>query len=90
MREVNGQLKTALAELRGHWAAGDYRKALKLAASWPKLGPQKAAIQQGWAAASNPSFYRQLGKDPQACYQAGLVAVAERYGLPYAPEGVEV
>lgn len=75
-------MDTALKKLKTHWAAGEYRAALKLAAGWPRLGVQKGAIQQGWAAVSNERFYRQLGKDPVALYRAGLAAVAERYALP--------
>ena len=75
-------METALDRLKALWADGEYRKAIKLAASWPRLGEHKAAIERGWAAASNPAFYRQLRKDPVALYHKGLVAVAARYHLP--------
>lgn len=81
-------METAIAGLKKLWAAGEYRRALKLAASWPRLGPHKAAIQQGWAAAYNPGFYQQLGRDPAVLYAMGLMAVAERYGLEPAKETV--
>jgi len=74
-------MKTALQKLKDLWATGDYRAALKLAAGWPRLGRHKDAIQSGWLAASNPDFYRQLKKDPEATYAAGVVAIAERYKL---------
>lgn len=74
-------METKLARLKALWAAGDYRAALKLAAGWPRLGRHRDAIRRGWAAASNPTFYRELGQDPDALYQAGLQAVAERYDL---------
>lgn len=73
--------QTKLDKLKEMWAAGDYRKALKLAASWPQLGLHKAQITQGWAAAANPNLYRQMQKDPDALYATGLAAVAERYKL---------
>lgn len=60
-------------------ASGDWGKALKLAASWPRLGEHKKAIEQGWAAYSNPSFYRQLGKDPEGLIVAGVNALRLRY-----------
>lgn len=75
-------MKTAIQKLRELWEAGEYRKALKLAASWPRLNEHAGAIHQGWAAASNPCFYRQLGKNPTALYVAGLRALADRYDLP--------
>jgi hypothetical protein len=80
------ELPTAINKLRALWEAGSYRKALRLAASWPRLGEQKDAIQKGWAAASNKTFYAELGYNPAALERAGLDAVAARYGLPQAPE----
>ena len=69
-------MKTAIQKLRSLWAAGDHRKAIKLAASGPQLGDHR-----GWAAISNPDVYRQLGEDPQTLYDLGLQALRERYGL---------
>jgi hypothetical protein len=79
-------MQTAIQSMRTLWAAGEYRRALKLAATWPRLGTHKDAIQRGWAAASNADMYRQMGKDPAALYEAGLAAVAARYGLEPAKE----
>lgn len=73
-------MKTKLAGLKALMMAGDHGPALKLAASFPRLGDHKAAIQQGWAAWSAPSFYRELGKDPDTLVRAGLTAILERYG----------
>lgn len=81
-------LPTAINKLRTLWADGSYRKALRLAASWPRLGEHKDAIQKGWAAASNRAFYAELGYNPAALERAGLDAVAARYDLPQAPEGL--
>lgn len=79
-------MQSALTKLKKLWAAGEYRKALKLAASWPKLGKHTDRIIAGWAATGNPDFYRQLGKDPDELYRLGVDAVAERYGLGAAKE----
>ncbi|RYD76614.1 MAG: hypothetical protein EOP84_16645 [Verrucomicrobiaceae bacterium] len=79
-------MQTKLDKLKGMWAARDYRRALKLAASWPRLGSHKVAIQRGWAAISNTSMYGQLGEDAAALYNVGLAAVAARYGLETAKE----
>lgn len=81
---------TALQRLKNLWAAGDYRAALKLAASWGQLGAHKGRITTGWAAVNNADFYRAIGRDPDALVADGLAAVAERYNLPQAPAGVSV
>ena len=81
--ETETDMTTALQRLQHLWAAGDYRRALKLAATWPRLGKDRDAIRSGWLAARDPRFLRQLGKNPDAVYAAGLTAVAERYRLPH-------
>ena len=80
--------RTAIQNLRTLWAIKDYRKALKLAASWPRLGNHRDTIRTGWSAAYNPRFYEEMGRDPGALYRAGLVAICERYDLPY-PEDLQ-
>jgi hypothetical protein len=74
-------MRTKLATLKELWATDKYRKALKLAAGWPRLGKHRDAIQLGWSAVSNPDFYREIGKDPDELYVAGLTSLAKRYGL---------
>lgn len=69
-----------VAALRAALAAGDARAALRLAAKFPHLGPQKAAIMRGWEACARPAFYRQLGHDPEALVRSGVAALKERYG----------
>lgn len=86
MRIVNGKPTSAINELQGLWDVGEYRKALKLAAGWPRLGKHRDAIQAGWAAISNPSVYREMGKDPDTMYAEALAAIAERYDLEPAKE----
>lgn len=77
---------TKLAKLKEHWAAGEYREALKLAAGWQRLGEHKEAIEKGHNAVGHPNIYTQLGEDPAALYAAGLAAVAARYGFPPATD----
>ena len=86
MNKINDQPVPASQKLRQLWEAGEYRKALKLAASWPRLGEHTDAIRAGWAATSNPAFYYQIDKDPDVAYAAGLAAVAARYNLPPAED----
>lgn len=71
-----------VALIRTALAVGDDREALRLAASFPHLGPQREAISRGWQAAQRPDFYRELGQDPDAHVAAGVAAVRERYERP--------
>ena len=75
-------LQTALARVRGLWDRGDYRNALKTVAAWSRLGDARDDIRTGWAAVGSPDMYREMGRDPDALYVAGLDAVARRYDLP--------
>ena len=66
--------------LRAYMGAGDYRKALALAASWPNLGVEKQAIERGHEAYVRPDFQRQLKRDPDKLIAAGIAALHRRYG----------
>lgn len=70
-------------ELKQLLDAGKYRAALKLAASAPRLLQTHAdAIRTGYAAASNPAFYRELGRDPDDLVASGVAAIRARYDIP--------
>ena len=69
----------ALGRIRALMNAGDWKGALKLAASWHDLGEDKDAIESAVAAKGNPRFYVALGKDPDALYEAGIAALKKRY-----------
>jgi hypothetical protein len=60
-------------------AAGEWRRALSLAAKFPRLGTHKNAIVDAHEAYTHPDFYRQLGKDVDAVIQAGIAALKDRY-----------
>lgn len=68
--------------LRAHMAAGRWREALKLAASWQQLGDEAKAIRQGWEGYARPDFQRQLHRDPEALTREGQAALVRRYGEP--------
>lgn len=59
--------------------AEDWRGALRIAARFPRLGEHGEAIRLGWSALTNAGFYRQIGKDPDAMVQDGILALRERY-----------
>lgn len=81
MKSQDDKLVTSLDELRALWAAGDYRRALRLVAGWARLGDDRNVIQSGWGAAAHPENYRQIGKDPDVLYMNALGAIAKRYKL---------
>lgn len=72
---------TKLSQIRDALAAGRGRDALRIAARFPQLGEHKERITKGWAAATRPEFYRELGLDPVALEQDGIAAIRERYNL---------
>ena len=59
---------------------GDWNDAIKLAAKFPRLGPQSKAIMQANEAIMRPAFQRQLGRDTAKLIDAGKAALIERYG----------
>ena len=74
-------MESKLSKLKAAWHGGDQIEALRIAARFPALGDAKKAITQAWAAVQNPSFYRQLGHDPEQLVNNGLEAIATRYEL---------
>lgn len=68
-------------QIRAAWAAGDKHGALRIAARFWDRGPETQVFKRGWDAHNNPSFYRQLGKDPAALTQAAFDALAVKFGL---------
>lgn len=65
--------------LRAHMAAQDWKKAVALAARFPRLGDEKEAITRAQTAFVNPGFLRQVGRDPAGCIEAGKAALIRRY-----------
>jgi hypothetical protein len=74
-------VQTKLSKLKQYMAAGDYRAALRLAASWGELGDHKETIQKGRAADVHPEFYLAIGENPVELVAAGIAAIRERYHL---------
>lgn len=70
---------TASNKLEKLLREGDYSKALSLAAKFPKLGKHKEQIRLGHEANQHPSFYKQIGKNPDQLVADGIAALKERY-----------
>jgi hypothetical protein len=67
--------------IRAAWAAGDRIGALRIAARFFDRSEQTKAFKRGMAAHNNPSFYRQLGKDPGQIVADALALLARRFSL---------
>ena len=66
-------------QLRDLMAAEKWPQALSLAAKFAVLGAEKAAIKRAHECIGNPSFYRQIGVNPEAAIEAGITALKRRY-----------
>lgn len=74
-------MTTKISALRDAWARGDRLAALRIAARFPRLGDDKAAITRGHDALVHPDFHRQLGRDPDALVSDALESLRRRYSL---------
>jgi len=62
-----------------HMQTGDWPRALRLAASFPRLGEHKAAIVRAHEVLAHPGFYAQLGFDEASIFDKGIAALRARY-----------
>jgi hypothetical protein len=68
-------------QIRAAWAAGDRKGALRIAARFFDRSNDTKIFKRGIDAYNNPSFYRQLGKDPQQIVRDALDVLAKRFNL---------
>ncbi|KVU85095.1 hypothetical protein WK75_27530 [Burkholderia ubonensis] len=73
-------MKTKISIVREHMAAGRWQEAIRVAARFPQLGAERAAILDAHGAYTNPRFFAQLGKDVESLKQAGQRALVLKYG----------
>ena len=59
--------------------AGEWEKAIKFAAKFPRLDKHRETILTASSALLSPSMYRSMGKDVDALVAAGVAALRERY-----------
>ena len=62
-------------------AAGDWQTAFSIAARFPRMGAHRNAILDAHSAYTNPRFLVQIGRDVNACIDAGKLALIAAYGL---------
>ena len=81
MDKTAKQPQRKIDQLRAHMAAGDWQKAISLAAKFPRLGAIRDAVLDAHMAITNPRFTVQIRKDPAALIAAGKAALIAEYGL---------
>lgn len=74
-------MDTKIQTLKAAAAAGEWQKAIAIAARFPRLGEHKAAIERAHMAYTNPRFLAQLGRDADTCKADGRAALVARYKL---------
>lgn len=65
--------------LRRFMNAGEWEKAVRFAARFPRLGEHKAVITRAASALLSPALYRGMGKDPDALLEEAVAALKMRY-----------
>lgn len=74
-------MKTKLSKVQDAMRAGNWAKALSIAAKFPRLGAEKKAIEGAHDALRSPAFYRQIGKDPDTMVAEGIAALKTKYAI---------
>ena len=74
-------MDTKLSAVTAAMDAGDWQRAIALAAKFPRLGAHRNAILDAHLAYTNPRFMTQIGRDVNACIEAGKLALIAAYGL---------
>lgn len=75
------EMDTKLNKIRQLAAAEEWGAALRIAARFADLGQDRAAIIRAHEVSHSPSFYRQIGVDPDEAMAAGIAALKARYSL---------
>ena len=68
-------------QIRAAWAAGNQIGALRIAARFFDRSVETKTFKHGMDAYNNPSFYRQIGKNPEQILRDALAVLANRYKL---------
>ena len=74
-------MQTKLQTLKDAAAAGNWQKAIAIAAKFPRLGSHKEAITRAHMAYTNPRFAVQVGINVDDCIKAGKSALIAAYGI---------
>ena len=85
MYTVHTMTQKKIDILLAYIRSADWPSALRLAASFPRLGEHKAAIVRAHEVLAHPGFYSQLGLDEAHILHSGIDALRARYASRIAP-----
>jgi hypothetical protein len=68
-------------QIRTAWNSGDRIGALRIAARFFDRSVDTRTFKRGMDAYNNPSFYRQLGKDPEQIVRDAFDDLGKRFSL---------
>ena len=74
-------MQTKLSQIKQAYQTGDFNKAICIAAKFHDLGTQRNAILDANLAITNPRWMLGLGKNIEQSIEAGIQALALRYGF---------
>lgn len=74
-------MDTKLNTLKNAANAGDWQKAIAIAAKFPRLGEDRNAILDAHTAYTNPRWSAGLGHDVESLKQLGKAALIRRFGI---------
>jgi hypothetical protein len=74
-------MKSKTDQIRAAWSAGDPIGALRIAVRFFDRSVDTKTFKRGVDAYNNPSFYRQIGKDPEQLTASALKLLATKFGL---------
>lgn len=72
-------METKISQVRAAMDAGDWETAVSIASKFGRLGAERDAILRAQAALQNPSFYRQIKRDPDKIINEGKAALVARF-----------
>jgi hypothetical protein len=76
-------METKLQTLKNAACSGNWKKAIAIAARFPRLGDIRNAVLDAHMAYTNPRFLSQVGKDVDACIEAGKSALINAYRIEH-------
>lgn len=74
-------MQTKLSTLQTAFDAGNFKKAIAIAARFQDLGKERNAILDAHTAFTNPRWIAGLGKSVEICIADGVEALRARYGF---------
>ena len=74
-------MNSKISKVRSAWASGDRVGALRIAARFFDRSTETKSFKRGMDARNHPSFYRQIGKDPEQILAEALEKLVTRFKL---------